>query len=149
MNLKVKEIAKIINGKIIGDGDTVINGISGIKEAKEGDITFIANRKYIPLLKSTRASAVIVYPDMNNTSSAILIQVENPSFAFAKIISLTGPEPIEFSPGIHPTAIIGKNVSIGKGVSIQPYAVIEDYAKIGDKSFIGAGVYIGHYYIGY
>jgi len=145
MKLKIKEIAEIINGKVIGDGETIITGISGIKEAKEGDITFIANRKYLPLLKSTKASAVIVSPDINNTSSAILIQVENPSFAFAKIISLVGPEPIKFPPGIHPTAIIGKNVSLGKDVSIQPYAIIEDYAKIGDRCFIGGGVYIGHY----
>ncbi|HDN98147.1 MAG: UDP-3-O-(3-hydroxymyristoyl)glucosamine N-acyltransferase [Candidatus Omnitrophota bacterium] len=145
MRMKVEEIAKIVNGKVIGDNNVVITGISGIKEAKEGDLTFIANRKYLSLLKSTKASAVIVSPDINNTGNATLIQVENPSLAFAKIVSLVGPEPIKFAPGIHPTAIIGENVSLGKGVSIQPYAVIEDGVEIGDETVIGAGVYVGHY----
>ncbi|MCX7917034.1 MAG: UDP-3-O-(3-hydroxymyristoyl)glucosamine N-acyltransferase [bacterium] len=145
MNKKVKEIAEIINGKVIGDGDIIITGISGIKEAKPGDLTFIANKKYKNLLYTTKASAIIVGPDINNNVNTTLIQVENPSIAFAKIMSLVGPEPITFPPGIHPTAIIGKNVIIGKDVSIQPYVVIEDYVKIGDGTVIGAGVYIGHY----
>lgn len=145
MNMKVKEIAEIIGGKIIGDENVVITGVSGIKEAKEGDLTFIANKKYKNLLYSTRASAIIVGPDINNSVNATLIQVENPSLAFAKIMSIVGPEPIKFSPGIHPTAIIGKNVVLGKDVSIQPYAIIEDNVKIGDRTVIGACVYVGHY----
>jgi UDP-3-O-[3-hydroxymyristoyl] glucosamine N-acyltransferase len=123
----------------------VITGISGIKEAKEGDLTFIANKKYKNLLYTTKASAIIVGPDINNSVNATLIQVENPSIAFAKIMSIVGPEPIKFHPGIHPTAIIGENVSLGKDVSIQPYSIIEDYVKIGNRTVIGAGVYIGHY----
>jgi len=145
MRKKVKEIAEIVGGRVIGDGEILITGISGIKEAKPGDLTFIANKKYKNLLQTTKASAIIVGPDINNSVNAPLIQVENPSLAFAKIMSLVGPEPVRFSPGIHPTAIIGKNVILGKDVSIQPFSVIEDYAKIGDRSVIGAGVYIGHY----
>jgi len=145
MKMKIKEIAEIIDGKIIGDENVVITGISGIKEAKEGDLTFIANKKYKNLLYTTKASAIIVGPDINNSVNATLIQVENPSIAFAKIMSIVGPEPIKFHPGIHPTAIIGENVSLGKDVSIQPYSIIEDYVKIGNRTVIGAGVYIGHY----
>ncbi len=145
MRKKVKEIAEIVGGKVIGDEEVVITGVSGIKEAKPGDLTFIANKKYKNLLYTTKASAIIVGLDINNSVNASLIQVENPSLAFAKIMSLVGPEPITFPPGIHPTAIIGKNVSLGKNVSIQPFAVIEDYVKIGDRTVIGAGVYIGHY----
>jgi UDP-3-O-[3-hydroxymyristoyl] glucosamine N-acyltransferase len=145
MKMRVKEIAEIINGKIIGDENVIITGVSGIKEAKEGDLTFIANKKYKNLLYTTKASAIIVGPDINNNVNTTLIQVENPSIAFAKIMSIVGPEPIKFYPGIHPTAIIGKNVSFGKDVSIQPYSIIEDNVKIGDRTVIGAGVYIGHY----
>lgn len=145
MKLTVKEIAEIVEGIVIGREDTIITGVSGIKEAKEGDLTFIANNKYRPLLKSTRASAVIVPKDINNTVDASLIQVENPSLAFAKVVSLVGPEPVRFIPGIDKTAVIGKNVIFGKDVSVQPYAVIEDNVEIGDGSVIGACVYIGHF----
>ncbi|MDD3726198.1 MAG: UDP-3-O-(3-hydroxymyristoyl)glucosamine N-acyltransferase [Candidatus Ratteibacteria bacterium] len=145
MRLTVKEIADVVEGVVIGKEDTLITGVSGIKEAKEGEITFIANNKYRPLLKSTKASAVIVPRDINNTVDASLIQVENPSLAFAKIMTLVGPEPITFNPGIDKTAVIGKNVIIGKNISIQPYAVIEEGVEIGDGAVIGSCVYIGHY----
>ncbi len=143
--MKVKDIAKIVDGCVVGDEDVSIEGVSGIKEAKAGDLTFIANSKYKPLLKSTKASAVLVPEDMDNNVEACLIKVENPSLSFAKIISLVGPEPVLFKPGIDPTAVVGENVSIGKNVTIQPYAVIEDNVKIGDGTIIGAAVYLGNY----
>jgi|LSQX01.1.fsa_nt_gb UDP-3-O-[3-hydroxymyristoyl] glucosamine N-acyltransferase len=145
MEMKVKEIAKILEGRVVGDEEVFITGVSGIKEAKKGDITFIANNKYRPLLQSTKASAILVPADINNTVDAVLIQVENPSLAFANMLNIIGPEPIVFSPGIHPTAIIGNNVTIGKDVSIQPYAVIEDNSIIGDNTIVGFSVYIGHF----
>ncbi len=146
--MTVREIAKLVDGEIIGDPDTVITDVSGIKEAKKGSVTFVANPKYLMLLKSTQASAVIVshnnhYPI--NNSGLTLIRVENPTLAFSKIISLIGPEPVRFKPGIHPTAIIGKDVKLGKNVSIQPYTVIEDNVEIGDETIVGACGYIGHY----
>lgn len=144
MRKKLKEIAETVGGKIVGDGNTIITGISGIIEAKKGDITFVANRKYLHLMEKTKASAILVFPNITN-SFRPLIQVENPSLAFSKIISSIGPEPIQFSPGIHPTAVIGENVELGKDVSIQPFVVIEDNSKIGDHTTLCAGVYIGYY----
>ncbi len=143
--MTVQEIAEIVGGVIIGDKDVEVTGLSGIKEAKKGHLTFIANNKYRPLLKTTKASAVIVPLDINNSVDATLIQVENPDIAFAKIMAIVGPEPVTFSPGISKTAIIGKDVVIGKNVSIQPYAVIEDNVQIGNGTTIGSCVYIGHY----
>jgi UDP-3-O-[3-hydroxymyristoyl] glucosamine N-acyltransferase len=143
--MTVKEIAEIVGGVVVGDEKVKVTGVSGIKEAEKGQLTFIANNKYRPLLKSTKASAIIVPLDINNSVNASLIQVENPDLAFAKIMAIVGPDPVTFSSGISPTAIIGKDVIIGRDVSIQPYAVIEDNVQIGDGSTIGACVYIGHY----
>ena len=47
-------------GKIVGDGTQVICGISGIKEAAPGDLTFLANPKYAPLVQTTRAGCVLL-----------------------------------------------------------------------------------------
>jgi UDP-3-O-[3-hydroxymyristoyl] glucosamine N-acyltransferase len=145
--MTVKEIAQIVGGKVVGDPSTVVTGVSGIKEAKKGDLTFVANPKYLVLLKSTQASAVIISPSNSHSvnSNVTLVQVENPSLAFSKIINLIGPEPVKFEPGVHPTVIMGKNVKLGRDVSIQPYTVIEDGVVIGDNTVIGAGCYIGHY----
>ncbi|MFA4842735.1 MAG: LpxD N-terminal domain-containing protein, partial [Candidatus Omnitrophota bacterium] len=59
MRKTLKEIALFVGGEVVGDGSIVISGISGIKEAKAGDITFLANPKYLSLMENTAASAVI------------------------------------------------------------------------------------------
>jgi len=143
MKKTLKEIANIINGKVIGDDSIVVTGISGIKEAKPGDLTFIANSKYISLLEQTRASAVITSPEITSSAKP-LIQTDNPSLAFAKMVSLLAPNEVHHPEGIDKTAVIGKNVKLGKNVAIEAYCVIRDNAVIGDDTIIYAGVSIGH-----
>ncbi len=144
MRRSLKEIAQIIDGELIGDSGIVITGVSGIKEAREGDITFIANPKYKSLVNSTRASAIIISEEEQIKADIALIQTKDPSLAFARVLGIFSKETVNRPPvGIHESAIIGKNVQLGKDVAIQAYAVIEDDAKIGDRAVIYPGVYIG------
>ncbi|MFH0912684.1 MAG: UDP-3-O-(3-hydroxymyristoyl)glucosamine N-acyltransferase [Candidatus Omnitrophota bacterium] len=140
----LKEIAGLLDGELIGNADTLITGISGIKEAQAGDITFLANPKYLSLLEKTRASAVITSKDITAAPKPI-IRTENPSLAFARMVSLMAPCQIKHPKGIHPSAILGKDVSLGRDVAIGPYAVIEDNVSIGDETVIYSGCFIGHH----
>ena len=144
MRKTLKEIAKIFDGEIIGDSDTLITGVAGIREAHEGDITFLANPKYFSLLDKTRASAIITSRDIGPVSKPI-IRTENPSMAFAKIIASFAPNEASHPKGIHKAAIIGKNVSLGQDVAVGPYAVIEGNVSIGDGTIIYSGCFIGHH----
>jgi UDP-3-O-[3-hydroxymyristoyl] glucosamine N-acyltransferase len=143
MGKTLKELSAFVDGELVGDGDIMITGVSGIREAAEGDITFLANSKYLPLLEKTRASAIVTSRDVAIGHKPI-IRTENPSLAFVKIVSFISPDHTVHPKGIHPTAVIGKNVSLGKNVAIGPYAVIEDNAKIGQDSVIYSGCFIGH-----
>lgn len=142
MRKTLKEIARFLEGEVVGDENVVITGICGIKEAQPGDITFLANPKYVSLLETTQASAVITSRDIKPTSKP-LIRTENPSLAFAKMVSLVEPQDIKHPKGIHPTAIIGKDVTLGENVSLGPYTVIEDKVGLGDNTIVYAGCYIG------
>jgi UDP-3-O-[3-hydroxymyristoyl] glucosamine N-acyltransferase len=144
MKKTLKEIADFIGGEVVGSPAIVITGVSGIKEAQEGDITFLANPKYFPLIEKTGASAIITSKEVKEASKPI-IRTDNPSLAFAKIVSLTEPGEIRRPKGIHQTAILGKNVIIGRDVAIGPYVVIEDDVSIGDKAIIYSGCFIGHH----
>ncbi len=139
----LKEIARIIGGEVVGNGDIVITGVSGIKEAEEGDITFLANPKYAPLLEKTRASAVITSRDVTACGKPI-IRTDNPSLAFTKIVSFVLPVEIRHPGGIHPSAVIAKDAKLGKGVGIGPFVAIAEGASIGDNTVIYSGSYIGH-----
>jgi UDP-3-O-[3-hydroxymyristoyl] glucosamine N-acyltransferase len=144
LTFTLKELAAMCGGELIGDPKLKIAGAASLGEAVSGEISFFADRKYIGLLRKTRASAVFVPPDFAETLAAAQVRVSNPAKAFEQVVLEFAPEPITFAPGIHPSAIIGTGVRLGKGVSIQPYVVIEDGSEIGDDTIIGAGSYIGH-----
>lgn len=140
----LNEIAKLVDGKVVGDGKVLITGVSGIREAAEGDITFLANPKYSSLMDKTRAAAIITSADAQNTSKPVIV-TENPSLAFAKIISMFMPDDAAHPQGIDYTVVMGKNVTLGKDVALGPYVVIGDNVSIGDNTIIYAGCFIGHH----
>lgn len=142
MQRTLGEITKIIGGEVSGDSGIVISGVAGIKEAVKGDITFLANPKYFPLIDKTDASAIIVSRE-TKTSSKPVIRVDNPSLAFSKVVSLFALCETKHPKGIHPSAVLGKGVLLGNNVAIGAYAVIEDDAGIGDGSIIYSGSFIG------
>ncbi len=144
MKLTVAEIAQRINGSVEGNGETVITGLSGIREAQPGHLTFIANPRYAAAAASTKASAVIVSKDWNRPCSATLIRTTSPDKAFAEVAQWFTPPPIVFKPGIHPTAVIADKAQLGKDVFVGPYCVVEPDVKIGDRCVLVAACYIGH-----
>ena len=144
MKRTLKEIARLVDGEVVGDADTVVTGICGIKEAKEGDLTFVANSRYLPLMNHTKASAIITSRDVKNAPKPI-VRTENPSIAFAKMVSFLAPNEVKRPRGIHPTAVIGEKVKLGRGVAIQPYVVIEDNVEIKENTILYTGAYVGHH----
>jgi len=143
MRKTLAEIAKLVNGEVIGDTSIVITGVSGIKEAKKGDLTFAANSKYNHLIKETNASAIITSREITSASKPI-VRTENPSLAFAKIVSLAVPVKPKHPKGIHPKAIISKNAKLGKNVAVGANTIIEDGVEIGDNTIFYACCYVGH-----
>ncbi len=144
MKKTLKEIARLVEGEIVGDEKIVVTGVCGIKEAKKGDLTFVANPRYLSLMNHTMASAIITSKDVKSAPKPI-IRTENPSIAFAKMVSLLEPNEVKRPKGIHPTAVIGERVKLGRNVAIQPYVVIEDNAEIKDNTILYAGVFVGHH----
>ncbi len=143
---KLKEVCELIGGELCGDGEIEIRGVSGIKEAQEHEITFVANAKYRGEIEHTQASAVIIGKDFiptNGENGKPTIRADNPYFAFVKVMEMFAWPKRETEYGIHETAIIGKNAQIGEQVSIQAFAVVGDNVKIGNGAVINPFVYIG------
>lgn len=144
MKKTLKEIAVLIDGEIVGDENTVVTGVCGIKEAQQGDLTFVANSRYLSLMNHTKASAIITSKDVRSAPKPI-VRTDNPSIAFAKMVSLLAPNEVKRPKGIHPSAVIGDRVRLGRNVAIQPYVVIEDNVEIKDNTILYAGAYVGHH----
>ncbi len=143
LNMTLAQIARLIDGKVEGDTSMVITGVSGIKEAKKGDITFLANARYYPLLRTTKASAIIVDKKTDKNGRPV-IRTDNPYIGFVKIMEYLQINKEMPLPGIHKTAVIGKNTKLGKNITIDAHVVLGNDVQIGDNSVICPGVFIGN-----
>jgi len=142
MRVRLDELAKRLGGEVAGDGSVEITGVGGIREARPGQITFLANPKYEVYLPETGASAVILGGDHPDIAKPAL-RCANPYVAFLKAVKLFSADHVEVAGGIHPSAVIGAGVSLGAGASIGPHVVIGDAAVLGDGVVLMAGVYVG------
>ncbi|HLA37215.1 MAG TPA: UDP-3-O-(3-hydroxymyristoyl)glucosamine N-acyltransferase [Candidatus Brocadiales bacterium] len=162
-SLTLGELARSLGGRVVGNKGIFIRGVMTIDEAREGDITFIANEKYSKKLATTRASAVIVSPEFQavgairlrrtvaqknraGTSPApttpALLVTENPYLAFARAVDLFKPEEVH-PKGIHPTATICPTARLGQEVSIYPRVFVGERTRLGDRAVIMPNVYVG------
>jgi UDP-3-O-[3-hydroxymyristoyl] glucosamine N-acyltransferase len=144
MTFTLQELATMSGGELLGDPSLQITGAASLGDATPGEISFFANRKYVGLLRKTRASAIFVPRDFAEPINAARVRVSNPTRAFEQVVRKFAPKQITFAPGIHPSAVVDPSARLGERVSIQPLTVIEAGAKIGDDTIIGAGSYIGH-----
>ncbi len=139
--MKLRELADITGGRVSGDPEIEITGVSGINEAGEGDITLLSDRKYLEDVLNSHASAVIVREEPEGLRASMLV-VDNPQLAFAKALEVLCRRP--FRPaGVSERAFVGTNVSMGKDVSVHPFACISGNVTIGARVVIFPGVYIG------
>lgn len=142
--MTVAEIARQVSGTVEGDGSLSITGLSGIEEAKPGDITFLSKPRYASAVAGTKASAILVGESMTVPCPCTVIRVKNPDLAFTQLASILMPPVEMMKPGIHTTAIVAPGVELGKDVCIGPYCVLEPGARIGDRTQLFAGCYVGH-----
>ena len=164
MQFSAAQIAALVNGKLEGNPEVLVNNFGKIEEAQTGQLTFLANPKYEEFLYTTGASIIIVNDNLvlKEKINATLILVPDAYLAFASLLSryqemmnqqLTGiQEPVYISKTaslgenafIGAFAYLGNNVKIGKNVKIYPQSYIGDDVSIGDHSVIYPGVKIYH-----
>ncbi len=138
--LTVGELAARIQGAVEGNHGALILGVSSIDEAEVGDIVFAENARFLSKASQSRASAIVSFLDAT-TPDKPLIKVDNPRYAFAKILELF-KQPLNAEPGIHPASVRGHNVHLGDEASVGPHVTLGDNVKIGNRAVILAGCYI-------
>jgi len=141
--MTLREVACLVEGELFGDPSVEVSGIAGIKEARRGDLTFVAHSKYRGFLNTTQASAAIVELDPELSGPIPLIRVKDPYLAFQRAATAFYTIQHPIARGIHPTAIVADSAKISKEAAIGPYAVIEEGSEIGGHVTLYPFVYIG------
>src|SRR5438045_2707670 len=144
--MKLAEVAQQLACRLEGSTEIDIHGVAGIEHAQTGQITFLANRRYFPLLKTTRASAVLIDERIaldreSGLPPIAALRSANPYLAFAHAIELFY-QPPRYAPGVHPTAVVSKSARIGEGAHIGPYCFVDDDAEIGRNAVLHSFVTI-------
>jgi len=135
------EIARHLEGEVLGDPALLLTGFAPADRAQVGDLTFAENENYFARAEQSAASAVIVDGPFKSERK-VLIQVANARLAFAKTLPLFFPEPV-YPAGLHPTAVVEPGAVIDPAAYVGPHCVIGEKARVGAKSVLQGGIHVG------
>jgi UDP-3-O-[3-hydroxymyristoyl] glucosamine N-acyltransferase len=141
--LKLHDLAERLGCRLEGDGSIDIDRVAGIEQAGSGDLTFVANPKYLALAETTGASAVILGPsDQIPHAPFAVLRTDHPYYTFAQAVRLF-VKPSHPAHGIDRLSAIAPDAIIGPDASIGPFVVIGDGARIGARAIIYPHTVIG------
>ncbi|SIS45868.1 UDP-3-O-(3-hydroxymyristoyl)glucosamine N-acyltransferase [Neptunomonas antarctica] len=137
------EIASLIKGQLIGNGELTINALNTLECAVAGQLAFLANTKYLPQLAKTKATAVLVKAEFAKDLPCVAIVVDDPYLAFARLSRIFDWR-VQPSPGIHDSAHISASAIIDVAAVISAGVVVGDHVIIESGVFVGANTVIGN-----
>ncbi|MDR3306397.1 MAG: UDP-3-O-(3-hydroxymyristoyl)glucosamine N-acyltransferase [Endomicrobium sp.] len=146
MRFTAFELAAVVSGELIGDKDVVLTGVNGLLEAKNNEVSFLENLKYLHDALNTQAGVILVglNTDVVQFKNKNIIKVKNPKYAYSMVLSIIEKGRLSLiNKKIHRSAAISDKVKIGKDPYIGQNVVIECGAEIGDNAKIFPNVYIG------
>ena len=135
------ELARVTGAKLDGDGAVTITGVAPIEKAEKGDISFVANPKYIKHIETTKASALIL--NQTQPSKLPTLRHHNPYLTMAIVIDNLYPATPLVDTGIDDNAIISPKVKIDPSSGIGPFCHIREDSTIGRNCQLVSNVYIG------
>jgi UDP-3-O-[3-hydroxymyristoyl] glucosamine N-acyltransferase len=139
-------LAQLVRGELRGDGNRPITGASGLDQAGPQDISYLVDEKHLPALKSSRAGACIVGPNLAKhaiENGPILIVVPDALDAFLVVLQEFRPRSFRREIGISPAAHVSPQAVIGEGCNIHPGACIEAGVVLGPGCDVYPGAYVG------
>jgi UDP-3-O-[3-hydroxymyristoyl] glucosamine N-acyltransferase len=135
------ELAARVGGETVGDARRRFTGLKPLSEAREGDLSFYHNRRYLAEARASRAGALLVAEPTEFPGRDLLVCREvYPAFAtLLELFHPAAPPPA----GVHPSAVVAASARLGAGVSVGACAVVGERAAIGEGTIIGAHAVVG------
>jgi len=134
LSFSLARLAEFLGCELAGDARASITGVSTIEKAGPGELTFLANLKYAPKVKVSRASAIIAAEPLKDFAGATLVS-SNSYLDFARVLGLFY-QPPKPAPGIHATASVASTAVIGPEPSIGAYAVVGEHVTLGANAVL-------------
>lgn len=126
-----------------GDPQVCVATVETLEDARDGQISFLANPKYEKLLATTRAAAVVVDRQVRSPQDLNLLRVDDPYAAITVLIEHLHGHRRHPKWGLSPAATIAETATLGSNPNIAPHAVIDQHTVIGHDVTIYPGCYVG------
>jgi len=139
--MTLKELARHVDGEVEGDLEVVLTGVAGLKEAGPQDVSFISDRRWVPMAQTTRAGALLLGPEITPwqrqppLAPLAWVHVARPDLAMARAAELLRP-PWRPSPGIHPSASIDPSAVLGRNCYVGAFVAIGAGCRLGDGAVL-------------
>ncbi len=144
MEFSAEQIAELINGRIVGDGNTVINGVSPIENGQKGHLSFVGQSRFAHYIENTDCAVLIVSENLlqDKIYGPTIIAVEDAYLSFQILMNLY-QEMQGRKTGIEEGSFFHESAKVGEGVYIGAFTYVSEKARIGDNTQIFPHVYIG------
>ncbi len=143
MELTLGELAVRFGCELRGDPAQRVSRVATLVAADEQSLCFLADRRYLPQLAATRAAAVVLAPAHLADCKGNALLHANPHACFARIAQwlYSDHEPVA---GVHPSAVVGRDVVIGQRSIVGPLCVLADGVTIGADCHLRSRVTLEH-----
>ncbi|MGA2243519.1 MAG: UDP-3-O-(3-hydroxymyristoyl)glucosamine N-acyltransferase [Verrucomicrobiota bacterium] len=141
MSFTTAEIAKRIEGEVLGDETAILTGFSTADAAKSGDLTFAETAEYFAAAEQSAATAVIAAKEFTSAVKTV-IRVADPRVAFALVLEAFFPESAP-APGVHPSAVIAPSAQVDPTAFVGPHCTVGERVTIGAHCALQAGNFVG------
>src|SRR5512140_799536 len=123
--MKLVELAEKTSTTIEqGPPDLEITSTAGLDIAGPGDITFLANPKYVFQARDTRASAIFLNENVTiDREDIAILRAKDSYLAYTRAMRLYFPD-TEVTAFVHPTAVIHPSAEVHGVVEIHAHVVI-------------------------
>jgi UDP-3-O-[3-hydroxymyristoyl] glucosamine N-acyltransferase len=134
------ELAALTGGRLVGAADVAVDGVAALDRAGRSDLSFLVTRRYLPYFQRSEAAVVLCTPEFAEEAGgpACRIILPDPHAALIAVLPVLYPEPA-WTPGVHPSVVIGRGAVWEDPVAIGPHAVLGDGVRLGRNVRIGAG----------
>jgi UDP-3-O-[3-hydroxymyristoyl] glucosamine N-acyltransferase len=141
------QLAQLVDGELVGPADVPITGVAALALAGATDVSFLGDERYRAEVMPSAAGVVLIPAegfDEAPPAGRAWIKCADPAAAFAGLVPRFVPPPVEYEPGIHPSAVVHATATVAPTAHIGALVVVEAGASIGENSVIAAGAYVGH-----
>jgi len=134
-------VAEACGGRLVGDGEAVVEGVRSLEKAGARDLSFVADAKAEKAAAGS-AAGVLLARSAGPFAGRTVVEVPDPAAALAALLARCFPPRVARA-GVHPTAIVAEGARVAAGAEVGPYVVIGEGTEVEDGAILEPHVVVG------